>query len=795
MKKYLSLLLIAATLFNAQSGLANGKLQNADFKSSAEIISAGGTIAGLLNDSKIYVSANGLNETLSTAITNGDLGGGGTNYIKNTNGTGGTTGYTAFKDAAGTTPVDGTGGSPTHISVSTTGTNPLFGAASLTISNSGSSSAQGEGVSYDFTIDKGLQASVLTTSFSYQQISGTFQPGIDPNGQLSDLEVYLYDVTNAQVIQPAGYKLYCASTTIPCVYTGTFQTASNSTSYRLIFFVPTTNTSAWSLKLGNVSVGPGSKQSITPVTDWQDYSLTIGATTSPPALGTTTVNHARWRRVGDSMEIGYDLVVTSAGSAGSGTYKWPIPSGYTIDTSKQRVSTTLMEASVGSVSIEVFGNQKVGQVQVYDANNLAIGYQDSTTNAFNFLASGLNGFGNSTTFRYSFHALVPIVGWSSSVGMASTARTTPTQTILTAGSGTYTTPNDVKYLHVRMTGAGGGGSGSGDSSSGGSGGSPSASTFGSLLTCNGGAGGTGGGNGGAGGTASISSPAYGKAPTGSDGAHGTGTAGTTSVYLAGGAGGAGLFLGAGSTGTIGGASGTAAKSNSGSGGGGGSQNISAGAGRSGGGGGAGGNVDAYIPNPSGSYSYSCASGGSGGSAGTAGAAGGAGGDCSIEITEYYRSEGALAKDELVSSKYQGSGTTSLPADGTNTQINFGTLVFDSHGAVTNPSSNFIFTAPNPGVYVIHAHVLTGSGQGWTAGDNGTLKIQKNASNTTIASSAFTVMNSPSTNLQQMLDIFGTEKMVSGDTIKIIGSIVRAGGATTVGVSAAENWVEIYRVGN
>lgn len=55
---------------------AAGYLQNEDFKTEAELISAGGTKAQLLNDTKIYVTADSINKTLDDAITDGDIGGG-----------------------------------------------------------------------------------------------------------------------------------------------------------------------------------------------------------------------------------------------------------------------------------------------------------------------------------------------------------------------------------------------------------------------------------------------------------------------------------------------------------------------------------------------------------------------------------------------------------------------------------------------------------------------------------------------------------------------------------------------
>ena len=59
-----------------------GKLQDADHKTLAELISAGGSASGLLNDTKIYLTGLSLNKQLSQAIIDGDLsgGGGGSSY-------------------------------------------------------------------------------------------------------------------------------------------------------------------------------------------------------------------------------------------------------------------------------------------------------------------------------------------------------------------------------------------------------------------------------------------------------------------------------------------------------------------------------------------------------------------------------------------------------------------------------------------------------------------------------------------------------------------------------------------
>lgn len=53
------------------------KLQNQDFKTQAQLESAGASKADLLNDSKIYVTSNGINKRLDEAILDGDIGGAG----------------------------------------------------------------------------------------------------------------------------------------------------------------------------------------------------------------------------------------------------------------------------------------------------------------------------------------------------------------------------------------------------------------------------------------------------------------------------------------------------------------------------------------------------------------------------------------------------------------------------------------------------------------------------------------------------------------------------------------------
>jgi hypothetical protein len=209
----------------------------------------------------------------------------------------------------------------------------------------------------------------------------------------------------------------------------------------------------------------------------------------------------------------------------------------------------------------------------------------------------------------------------------------PTVTKYTSGSGTYNTPAGVLYLRVRMVGGGGGGQGSGLATGGGNGGAGGNTTLASVLTAAGGSGGVLAG--GAGGAPTINSPAYGTGLTGGSGGLYASFAGSGSYR--GGDGGVNPLGGEAKAGVQTNGLGQPGVPNTGAGGAGSASNLSGtNNGVSGGGGGAGAYIDAIIPTPLSSYSYSVGASGSAGSAGPSGAAGSLGGSGYIEITEFYQ---------------------------------------------------------------------------------------------------------------------------------------------------------------
>jgi len=186
----------------------SSKIQNEDVKSLTDITGAGGTASQLINDTKIYDTLNG--QQLSQSIANGQLGGGGSiNYIKNPGAESATTGWATYSDAAQNIPVDGTGGTATGLTFTRSTTTPLIGSGQFSLAKD-AANRQGKGVSYDFTIDRAYQATTLGISFNYNAGSLTVANGITPpnndgttstNAGNSDIEVFIYDVTNSVLIQ------------------------------------------------------------------------------------------------------------------------------------------------------------------------------------------------------------------------------------------------------------------------------------------------------------------------------------------------------------------------------------------------------------------------------------------------------------------------------------------------------------------------------------------------------------------------------------------------------------------
>ena len=330
--------------------------------------------------------------------------GGAVNLISNPDAEAGTTGWATFKDASGTRPVDGTGGTALYTTFTTTSTAPLNGTNSFLISKS-ANDARGEGVSYDFNLPLEFRGKALTVSVPYIVNSGTFVAGTSSTD--SDVIGYFYDITNSKLVEPSSFKFLSNSTTVSDKLQATVQFDSNCTSARFILYVASTSASAYVLKLDDISVGPANYQYGTPVTDWQSFTPT-------GTWSTNTTYTGKYRRLGDSAEI--QVQISLGGAPNAASLGVNLPSGLTIDTTKLAGTgnaTSIVLGQGGSLRSGV-SNQSL---HVSYSSPTSVGILiDNATGSYVVDASVTQAvpsvWGNLDFIYLTFRA--PILGWSSS---------------------------------------------------------------------------------------------------------------------------------------------------------------------------------------------------------------------------------------------------------------------------------------------------------------------------------------------------------------------------------------------
>lgn len=156
--------------------------------------------------------------------------------------------FVTYADAAGPTPVDGTGGSPVS-TLAINSSSPLSQQFDAIFSKD-AANRQGEGWSDDVTIDnaRAVKGTIIQVDLDYK-VGGGFVTG--PN---SDIQMFIYDVTGAVLIPLDITAIMSAGV---AHYRGKFvvQTTGNLI-YRLIGHIATTNASAWTFEFDNVRMGP-----------------------------------------------------------------------------------------------------------------------------------------------------------------------------------------------------------------------------------------------------------------------------------------------------------------------------------------------------------------------------------------------------------------------------------------------------------------------------------------------------------------------------------------------------------
>lgn len=363
---------------------------------------------------KLYFKADGKLYTLDSS-GNEAMVGSGTGGVKNliTNGNADDTSSSIFVPYAdsGTRPTDGTGGSPT-VTTSVTTSSPLDGTKSYLLTKP-ASNVQGQGWAVPFSVDLAYRAKSLKISADFIVNSGTFVAGSNGSSPTDgDVIWYIYDVTNSQLIEPSNIKMFSNSSSLSDKFEATFQSSATGSSYRLIAHVASTSALAFELKVDNVTVSPQTYVYGTPVTDWVSFTPT-------GSWSTNTTYSGFWRRVGDSIEVAYNLLLSGAPTAAPLTVN--LPTGLSIDVSKiaggVNGSVVFPSGGIardnGSIDYPIrAGFNSITSLAVYVANSSST--YDSNNQVSNTVPVT---FGSPDNIWVSV-TNIPILGWSSSVQMS-----------------------------------------------------------------------------------------------------------------------------------------------------------------------------------------------------------------------------------------------------------------------------------------------------------------------------------------------------------------------------------------
>jgi hypothetical protein len=335
-------------------------------------------------------------------------GSGGINYITDFDGNSDVNWHT-FDDGASATPVDGTGGATITTTWQASTSSPIRESSSFVLTKAGAN-YQGEGASYDFTIHPADKGKVLQGSFDYAIASGTYAD--------DDVTVWIYDVTNAALIQPAPYKLKNHSMAAE-KFGFEFQTSSSSTSYRLIFHIASGSTSAYSLKFDNINLGPQAKLYGSPIVDIISFTPT-GSWVS------NTTYTGRYYKEGQRAKGTIRVSTSGAPTAASLTITLP----FTIDTTALISTTEDVVLGRGIVRDSAAATYSDVLVRYNSTTSVALDSGGITTHAGNVYSKEISNINatNPITFGagdyVEFNFDIPVLGWSSSAIMSSDAATT-----------------------------------------------------------------------------------------------------------------------------------------------------------------------------------------------------------------------------------------------------------------------------------------------------------------------------------------------------------------------------------
>lgn len=349
---------------------------------------------------KIYPKADGKLYTLDSSGNEIEVGsgggGGGTNYIENGKDPVDTTDWATYANTvAADEPEDGDGGTA-NITFAVNSTTPLAGDSDFKLVKD-AVNRQGQGVATAFTIDRNQQGRTVPVYVDYDASHASYAA--------DDVKLFIYDVTNAALIPLTGDNGVKAAVHY---YAGTFTAASDSTSYRLIVHVASTNAAAYDVYFTNFHVGPKDIYYGVPQEDWTSWTPTITGFS-----GGQNINF-KYKRDGDTLHF---LGTFGTNTTDSSVVTFTLPNSLTASTPGG--ADTIVGDYVRSISSS---SSSDGSLRASNAGNtIVFGYHhDSTSGSAHsgIVDSSLAGTSETISVRGS----IPIAEWSGSSVWLSSAK-------------------------------------------------------------------------------------------------------------------------------------------------------------------------------------------------------------------------------------------------------------------------------------------------------------------------------------------------------------------------------------
>jgi len=143
---------------------------------------------------------------------------------------------------------------------------------------------------------------------------------------------------------------------------------------------------------------------------WTSFTTSITGTTTSPTPGGGVTNKSYYLQVGKMLYVSFYYSQATPGSAGSGTYLFNLPSGFSINTSIINAASTSYTGSVlGTASMNNIGvGSGWGQVLAYNSTQYQILINSPGSSSSQPLSSSYFNLGSTNTLIYTAYLMVPV---------------------------------------------------------------------------------------------------------------------------------------------------------------------------------------------------------------------------------------------------------------------------------------------------------------------------------------------------------------------------------------------------